>query len=183
MHGPHELRIAGTPAHALRNRQCIECGLHHVREQRCGFSAGLGCFEVQELSLAFVDASECLERYPATVGERGRSPSRLALLVEGSIHWRTAALDALFALSRGERADQYRESARRSVGDQFAVCDARRSQSAAQAFRQGSLQFRQRQRRQLLGAKFEQEIFGLCGVAHVRTPDLSIGNPSASRDS
>ena len=179
VHGPHELGIARTPAHALRDRQRIERGLDDAGQQRRGGRARLAALEEQELALAFGDATQRLERDTAALGEGRAGTRRGALLVEGGADRRTTALELLFGLCRRQGAHQHGEPARRGVGVHCAVREARCGETRGDALGERTLELRQGKRRQFFGAEFEEE------VAHGghRASSCSIGKPSASRAS
>ena len=185
--GAHEFGVARAPAHALGDPQRIERRLHDTGQQRHGRRARLLALEGQELALAFGDAAERVERDAAALGEGRGGARRRALLVEGGVDRRTAALDELFRLRGGQAAHQHGEPARRSVGLEARMCETGGGEPGRDALGERALELRQRDGRQLLGAELEKEValggHGAFSAAGAEDAPCSIGKPSASRAS
>ena len=61
VHGSHELGLARAPAHAFRDRQCIESRLNDGCQQRIRRSARFTAFEVEKLAFAFGDSTQRID--------------------------------------------------------------------------------------------------------------------------
>lgn len=182
MNGPHELGIAATPAHALRDRQAIESALDDGRQQRRRGGTGLAALELQKLSLALGHATERFERDTAALGERGRRTRRCARFVERRVDGRAAPLDPLHGLHLGECTNEHGQPAGRGVGDDTVVGEGGGIETCAKALGQCALEFGQGERRQFFGAEFEQEIASAHGAPPPAAPvAFTIGKPRASR--
>ena len=130
---PHELRGPRAPAHAPRDRERIERGLHDAGEELRGRLARARRPAEEELALVVVEARELVDLHAAGFGEGGRGACRLAGGVEGGRNRRAAALDALLRLAVEELRHLHREAARREVGERRAVRRARGLESGDDA--------------------------------------------------
>ena len=179
MHRPHELGLARAPAHAAGNRQRLQRLAHEVGQELRGGGARPRAGPEQDLAPAVVDAPQFPDTDTTGGCERERRPGRLAAGIKGGADGRTTALDLPVGLAVGERADEYREPARRRVGKCASIREAGCGETCGQRGCQRLREFQQITRWQLLGAELEQEVRAL----HAALPAAprSIGKPSAAR--
>jgi hypothetical protein len=195
VHRAYELRLAGAPAHAPGDRQCVERGLHDARQQARGRRARLGAAIHQPRALRRLEALERPDLDAASLREGEGCLHRRALRIEGRLDRRTAALDRAIGLSLREPAHAHREPPRCGEALDGTVLEPGLAESPGDSVGKRSGQCQQRLRRQFLSADLDQEIAAAgahrvasaVGTALVsawrdaeRTP-FSIGKPSASR--
>ena len=85
MHGTHELRIAGAPSHASRDRQLIERRAHDVRQERGGGGSRLNTDMQQELAFLLGDPLQRFDGGSHAFGERDCRPGRVAARIERNV--------------------------------------------------------------------------------------------------
>ena len=177
-------------ARTMRPSACAS-GMGSASSERCtmagqqarGSLPGLAAFEVQEFALALGDARER--------GRRRRRISRrtwcaavvgLPSLSKAALTGGPLSLMALRRLRGGEIAHQHGQAARCGERTQLTMRQRGFGQACAQCRRRKPLQFRQCQRRQLLGAELDEKIAraALFMPGSTRLA-ASIGKPSASR--
>src|SRR5256884_6693983 len=185
VHRAHEQGGARPPVHATRDRQRIERRLHQSRQQRHGALAGPATQEEQERPLALVQALQRLDARAATLGERKRGPRRLACCIERRVQRRSAALEVLLGLLRGESLHPHGEPPRGGKADELTVRQIRLVESRGESGDERLLQGGERAGRQLLGADLEEEVapLGLRAAAPAAAAGaaFSSGKPSAAR--
>ena len=107
--GADELRRARAPAHAPRDRQLIERGLHDARQVFSGANAGPGQLAEEEFALGVVDSRQFVDGDTAGFGKSLRRARRLTGRVE----------------CRGDRRAAPRHAAR--AGDRAVFARSRRA--------------------------------------------------------
>src|ERR1700690_1997271 len=99
MHGAHELRIARTPAHALRNRQGVETLLNQCRHQSGRHGTALATLETEVLDpfrIAF--APQRIDAHAVALREAKGRTRRCTACVERCGYRRSATFDRLLGL-------------------------------------------------------------------------------------
>ena len=99
VHRAHEFHIRVAPAHALRNRQRLQCLLDQFRNHCGSRSAGFGRAPGQPGTLVGLQLLELGNGYTAGAGKTFSRFGRLAIGVEGGGQCRTAAQGLTVGLS------------------------------------------------------------------------------------
>ena len=191
MHGPDELGGPRSPAHAPRDRELVERGLHDAGQQLCGLFAGARRPAEQELALVVVEARELIDLHAAGVGKSVRGARRLAGGVERGRDRRAAALDPLLRLAVEQLRDLHREAPRREIRERRAVREAGGIQASDDAVAERFAEGDEALRRHFLRADLDQEVVAVHfffirtvasePVSEGTVPPRSSGKPFASR--
>ncbi|MCY1284502.1 hypothetical protein D9M70_334050 [compost metagenome] len=150
----HELFTAGSPAHALGDRQGSQGGFDDAGQQANGGLAGNGLAEFQ-FRTALVDL---LQVDAAFAGKAQGRLGRLAFGVEGGLDRRAVEVHAAVGLLGSELLDQDRQAARGGEDLGLGVAQAGGLEALFDAAEEGVTKGFQGFRRQLFGAQLYQKI-------------------------
>ena len=180
-----ELFLACSPAHALGDRQIIQCGFNDARQQTDGALTGDRLAEFQ-LGATLVDLAQL---DTALLGKAEGRLGRVAVLVEGCLHGRSVEIDGAVRLLAGQLVDMHGEAARRSVVAGALIAQAGGLETLFDASQEGFAEALQSLGWQLFGAQFNQEIMcthsAISSLASTssRSSGVAMGKPSLARAS
>ena len=185
VHGPYELGVAISPAHAPWYRKRLQSGLNQPGNQIFGGLALLHGLKTESLALVACDSLEFFGLCAALLRKGLAGLRNLSFAVIRNRHGRALDNKFLIRLRINKGLDDDGEPARAGVSRQSTVFKPGVIEGLSQVFRKGIHQAPERLGRQLLGPKLDQKIGSLGHVYEVpvlRAPALStIGKPRDSR--
>ncbi len=181
-----EFGLAGTPAHALGNRQRGQCGVNDAGQQIGGRLARDVLYEAQ-LRTTLVDLGQA---DTALAGKAFGGFGRVAVGVKRRLYGRAIELGGAVGLLGCQRLDQHGQAARRGVVAGLGVAQTGVFQTSFNPGQEGFGQLLQGLGRQLFGAQFNEKIlrlhysasFSLASTSS-RNSGVAIGKPRRARAS